>query len=86
MELKFTVGGRISKPVAEVFEAVVDPAQLSEFFTTGGARGRIEAGAEVTWDFMTFPVLSLFWCRRWCRTKKSFCSGRQEMTPAPGRP
>ncbi len=55
MELKFTVGGRISKPVAEVFEAVVDPAQLSEFFTTGGARGRIEAGAEVTWDFHDFP-------------------------------
>lgn len=38
MELKFTVGGRISKPVAEVFEAVVDPAQLSEFFTTGSPR------------------------------------------------
>ncbi|ERP90966.1 ATPase [Labrenzia sp. C1B10] len=55
MELKFTVGGRISKPVAEVFEAVVDPAQLSEFFTTGGARGRIEAGAEVSWDFHDFP-------------------------------
>jgi uncharacterized protein YndB with AHSA1/START domain len=55
MELKFTVGGRISKPVAEVFEAVVDPAQLSEFFTTGGAQGRIEAGAEVTWDFHDFP-------------------------------
>ena len=55
MELKFTVGGRISKPVAEVFEAVVDPAQLSEFFTTGGARGRIETGAEVTWDFHDFP-------------------------------
>ena len=55
MELKFAVGGRISKPVAEVFEAVVDPAQLSEFFTTGGAQGRIEAGAEVTWDFHDFP-------------------------------
>ncbi|NKI61514.1 ATPase [Labrenzia sp. PO1] len=55
MELKFTVGGRISKPVAEVFEAVVDPAQLSEFFTTGGAQGRIEAGAEVSWDFHDFP-------------------------------
>ncbi|MGX1500341.1 uncharacterized protein YndB with AHSA1/START domain [Labrenzia sp. MBR-25] len=55
MDLKFTVGGRISKPVAEVFEAVVNPDQLSEFFTTGGARGRIEPGAEVTWDFHDFP-------------------------------
>lgn len=55
MELKFTVGGRIGKPVAEVFEAVVAPGQLSEFFTTGGAKGRLVAGREVTWDFHDFP-------------------------------
>ncbi len=45
MELKFTVGGRIAKPVAEVFEAVVNPDRLSKFFTTGGAKGRLVAGA-----------------------------------------
>lgn len=55
MELEFTVGGRISKPVSEVFEAVVNPDHLSQFFTTGGAKGRIEAGAVVTWDFHDFP-------------------------------
>lgn len=55
MELKFTVSGRISKPVSEVFEAVVNPAHLSQFFTTGGATGRLEAGAVVTWDFHDFP-------------------------------
>jgi len=55
VELKFTVGGRIAKPVSEVFEAVVDPAQLSQFFTTGGAQGRLEPGAAVTWDFHDFP-------------------------------
>lgn len=55
MELKFSVGGRIDRPVAEVFEAVVDPGQLSEFFTTGGAQGRLVAGSEVTWDFHDFP-------------------------------
>ena len=55
MELKFRVSGRIDKPVGEVFEAVVDPAQLSEFFTTGGAKGRLEAGATVSWDFADFP-------------------------------
>jgi uncharacterized protein YndB with AHSA1/START domain len=54
MELKFTVGGRISKPVSEVFEAVVNPDHLSRFFTTGGAKGRIETGAVVTWDFHDF--------------------------------
>ena len=55
MELKFRVAARIAKPVHGVFEAVVDPAQLSEYFTTGGAQGRLEAGATVTWDFHDFP-------------------------------
>ena len=55
MELKFRVFGRVAKPVAEVFEAVVDPASLSAFFTTGGAVGRLEKGATVTWDFADFP-------------------------------
>jgi uncharacterized protein YndB with AHSA1/START domain len=45
MEPKFTIGGRIAKPVSEVFEAVVDPQKLSQFFTTGGAKGRLETGA-----------------------------------------
>lgn len=55
MQLKFDVSGRIAKPVAEVFEAVVDPAGLSHYFTTGGAKGRLETGATVTWDFADFP-------------------------------
>jgi uncharacterized protein YndB with AHSA1/START domain len=55
MELKFTIAGRIARPVSDVFEAVVNPQQLSGYFTTGGAKGRIETGAEVTWDFHDFP-------------------------------
>ena len=55
MELKFRVAARIAKPVHEVFEAVADPGQLSEYFTTGGAKGRLETGATVTWDFRDFP-------------------------------
>ena len=55
MELKFRVAARIAKPVHEVFEAVADPKQLSEYFTTGGAQGRLETGATVTWDFADFP-------------------------------
>ncbi len=55
MELKFKVSGRISKPVETVFEAVVNPDHLSHFFTTGGAVGRLETGATVTWDFADFP-------------------------------
>jgi uncharacterized protein YndB with AHSA1/START domain len=55
MELKFTVSARISKPIAAVFEAVVDPEKLSSYFATGGAKGRLEAGATVIWDFHDFP-------------------------------
>lgn len=55
MELRFTVSGRMAKPVAEVFEAVVNPDRLSRYFTTGGAQGRLEPGAPVTWDFHDFP-------------------------------
>lgn len=54
-ELTFTVSGRVAKPCAEVYEAVADPEQLSRYFTTGGARGRLAPGTEVTWDFHDFP-------------------------------
>lgn len=55
MDFKFRVSGRISRPVHEVFEAVADPKKLSGYFTTGGAKGRLETGAVVTWDFHDFP-------------------------------
>ena len=61
MELKFKVAARIAKPVHEVFEAVADPAQLSRYFTTGGANGRLETGATVTWDFHDFPGAFPVW-------------------------
>ncbi|WP_454295217.1 SRPBCC domain-containing protein [Salana multivorans] len=54
-ELSFTVSGYIARPIAQVYEAVADPEQLSRYFTTGGAKGRLETGAEVTWDFADFP-------------------------------
>jgi len=55
MDLKFRVAARVARPVHEVFEAVADPGKLSNYFTTGGAQGRLETGATVTWDFADFP-------------------------------
>ena len=55
MELRFTVFAHVSRPVEEVFEAVADPAQLSAYFTTGGAKGRLASGATIEWDFHDFP-------------------------------
>ncbi|GAA1410479.1 hypothetical protein AUR04nite_12330 [Glutamicibacter uratoxydans] len=54
-ELSFSIGGYISKPRHQVYEAVADPEQLSKYFTTGGAQGRMETGGTVTWDFHDFP-------------------------------
>jgi uncharacterized protein YndB with AHSA1/START domain len=55
VELKFKVFAHIARPSHEVFEAVADPKQLSGYFTTGGAEGRLEPGKTVSWDFHDFP-------------------------------
>jgi uncharacterized protein YndB with AHSA1/START domain len=55
MILKFQVFAYVARGVHEVFEAIADPDALSSYFTTGGARGRLETGATVSWDFHDFP-------------------------------
>ena len=55
MEINFRIAGRIERPVQDVFEAVADPQKLSQYFATGGAKGRMETGATVTWDFHDYP-------------------------------
>ena len=50
MSLGFRVSGRIAKPVADVFDAVVNPTKLSGYFTTiKGASAPLVAGTTVTW-------------------------------------
>ena len=41
---------RISKPPRVVFEAIVNPEQMSEYFTSSGT-GRLDSGSPVTWRF-----------------------------------
>ena len=55
LDLKYKVMIHVGRPVGEVFEAVADPKELSSYFTTGGASGRLESGKTVTWDFADFP-------------------------------
>lgn len=55
MSPRFEIAGRIARPVHDVFGSVVDPATLSRYFTTGGAQGRLESGAMVTWSFADAP-------------------------------
>lgn len=50
MTPEFRVSARISKPVAEVFDAVVNPKMLSGYFTTvGGASAPLVPGSTVVW-------------------------------------
>lgn len=55
MDPTFRVFIIVNRPRHEVFEAVADPKELSNYFTTGGAKGRLETGATVIWDFADFP-------------------------------
>ena len=50
MKPEFRVSARISKPVGEVFDAVVNPKKLSGYFTTiRGASAPLVPGTTVTW-------------------------------------
>lgn len=48
----------IRKPVAEVFEAFVDPAITSRFWFSKGS-GRLAAGKQVRWDWEMYGVSAL---------------------------
>lgn len=50
MTFDVKVRERILKPVRDVFDAVVDPARMANYFISG-ASGPIEEGAHVTWEF-----------------------------------
>lgn len=45
----------IRKPVADVFEAFVDPAITSKFWFTKGS-GKLEPGAHIQWDWEMYGV------------------------------
>ena len=48
----------IRRPVAEVFEAFIDPAITSKFWFTKGS-GRLEAGREIRWDWEMYGFSAL---------------------------
>jgi uncharacterized protein YndB with AHSA1/START domain len=54
MEPKFQVQLKIRKPVAEVFDAVVDPKKISGYFVQN-ASAPLVAGKTVKWRFAEVP-------------------------------
>lgn len=57
--LKIKTSLKVLKPAHEVFEAIVDPDKMSNYFISK-SNGRMEAGKTLTWQFpefdMEFPV------------------------------
>ena len=57
LEIKASL--KIQKPIREVFEAIVNPAKMSNYFISKST-GRMEEGKTLTWKFpefdMEFPV------------------------------
>lgn len=45
---------QIQKPIAEVFEAIVNPEIMTKYFISE-SNGRMETGKELTWEFGDFP-------------------------------
>jgi uncharacterized protein YndB with AHSA1/START domain len=46
---------QILKPVSEVFEAIVDPIRMANYFISKSS-GRMETGKEILWKFPEFDV------------------------------
>lgn len=53
--LEIKAGIQIQKPVGEVFEAIVDPAKMSNYFISHGSH-RMETGKTVMWRFPEFDA------------------------------
>ncbi len=58
-KLEIETSLKIQKPAHEVFEAIVDPKKISNYFISKSS-GRLEQGKTITWQFpemdMEFPV------------------------------
>lgn len=54
MKLTARAALNILKPINEVYQAIVDPAQLTQYFI-GKSSGRIETGAQLIWEYDDFP-------------------------------
>lgn len=54
MKLTAQAALQIQKPVAEVFEAIVNPVHLTNYFISESS-GRMETRKELIWEFGDFP-------------------------------
>ena len=53
--LEINTALQIQKPIAAVFEAIADPAQMCHYFISDST-GRLEAGKTLIWKFPEFTM------------------------------
>ncbi len=53
MKLESNAAIQIQKPIEDVFEGIVNPAKMTNYFISESS-GRLEAGKEVIWKFPEF--------------------------------
>ena len=53
LEIKAAI--QISKPADEVFEAIIDPVKMSNYFISKSS-GRMEEGKKIIWNFPEFKM------------------------------
>ena len=51
MNFKVEVHTKIGKPIAEVFDAVVNPEKVGIYFATGGVNAPMAEGRNISWKF-----------------------------------
>ncbi|ADY51413.1 Activator of Hsp90 ATPase 1 family protein [Pseudopedobacter saltans DSM 12145] len=54
MKLTIKAKIQISKPAKQVFDAIIDPEKMSNYFIERGS-GKMETGESVIWNFPEFP-------------------------------
>ena len=55
IKLEVKAALQIQKPVSEVFEAIVNPELMSNYFISKST-GRMEEGSELSWNFPEFEI------------------------------
>ncbi len=54
MKLTIKAAIQIQKPVEEVFEGIVNPGKMTQYFISDST-GRLEEGKEIKWQWAEFP-------------------------------
>ncbi|MCL5678023.1 MAG: SRPBCC domain-containing protein [Candidatus Thermoplasmatota archaeon] len=70
MNFKVEVHTKIGKPIAEVFDAVVNPGKVGSYFATGGVNAPMAEGRNISWIFKDISFEQKMKVRKLVENKK----------------